>query len=185
MAIRKIARMGNPVLRQKARALSKEEILSPATRQLVSDMLETLHDVGGIGLAAPQVHESVQLALIEFQADNSRYPDMGDQPLLVLFNPKISILDETPQQFWEGCLSVPDLRGLVARPRKIRVEYMNENAEPKAIEAEGFLATVFQHELDHLDGKLYIDKLVSTEKLVFLEEFRKFAASESAAPEAD
>lgn len=176
MAVRAIAKMGNPVLRQKARELTREEILSEPIRALVRDMVETLHAVGGIGLAAPQVEESLRLAIIEIAAGNDRYPSMKEQELLVLFNPKVTVLDAATQEFWEGCLSVPELRGLVARPRKIRVDYLDSEGKPHAIEAEGFLATVFQHELDHLDGTLYVDKLVSTKQLMFLDEFRKFAA---------
>lgn len=182
MAIRKIAKMGHPVLRRVARNLSREEILSAPFQQLIRDMVETMHEYEGLGLAAPQVHESVQLAVIEFQKDNERYPNMGATPLLVLFNPKITILDPSPQEFWEGCLSVPELRGLVARPRKIRVDYLDETATKKEIIAEDFLATVFQHELDHLSGTLFMDKLVDPKKLSFLEEFRKYGKNE---PELD
>jgi peptide deformylase len=156
--------------------LSKEEILSPEIQNLVQDMVDTMHDASGIGLAAPQIYESLAIAVLEFQADNARYPDMGEQSLLVLFNPKITVLDETEQSFWEGCLSVPDIRGLVHRPRKIAVDYLDLEAKPKRIEAEGFLATVFQHELDHLFGRLYIDLVRDTKNIAFLEEFRRFKA---------
>ena len=176
MAIRKIARMGNPVLRKTARPLTREEILSPKMQEFVQDMLDTMHEYGGIGLAAPQVHESIQLALIEFGEESGRYPGMGEQSLLVLFNPVVTVLDSQLQGFWEGCLSVPELRGLVGRPRKIKVDYLDEKAEPKTIEAEGFLATVFQHELDHLDGILYVDKLADPTKLAFTEEFKRYIA---------
>lgn len=136
-------------------------------------MIDTMHEYGGIGLAAPQVHESIQLALIELSGQNERYPNMPEQPLLVLHNPKVTILDAALQEFWEGCLSVPEIRGLVARPRKIRVDYLDQKASPQSIEAEGFLATVFQHELDHLSGILYVDKAMAG-TLSFLEEFRRF-----------
>src|SRR5690349_796931 len=111
MAIRKVARMGHPVLRTPARELTPKEIKSPEIQQLIADMVETMHEYGGVGLAAPQVHEPLQLAIIEFEADSSRYPGMGSQGLSVYINPKITILDETPQGFWEGCLSVPEMRG--------------------------------------------------------------------------
>ena len=174
MAIRKIARMGHPILREQARQLTKEEILSPQIQNLVLDMVDTMRDAAGIGLAAPQIYESLAIATLEFKADNARYPDMGEQELLVLFNPKVTVLDETEQAFWEGCLSVPDLRGLVHRPRKIAVDYLDQEAKPQRIEAEGFLATVFQHELDHLFGRLYIDLVRDTKNLSFLEEFRRY-----------
>lgn len=174
MAIRKVARMGHPVLRQVARDLTLDEIRSPETKRLVQDMIETMHEYGGIGLAAPQIHESIQLAVIEFSDESSRYPDMGAQPLSVFINPKITVLDATEQGFWEGCLSVPELRGLVHRPRKIRVDYLDLDAKWKSLEAEGFLATVFQHELDHLAGKLFIDRLKDTSKLAFSEEYQRY-----------
>jgi peptide deformylase len=174
MAIRKVARMGHPVLGQVARDLTAEEIRSPAIQALVQDMVETMHEYGGIGLAAPQVHESVQLAIIEFSDESARYPDMGSQPLSVFINPRITVLDSTEQAFWEGCLSVPELRGLVHRPRKIRVDYLDLEAKPKSLEAEGFLATVFQHELDHLAGKLFVQRMKDMSKLAFTEEYQRY-----------
>jgi peptide deformylase len=174
MAIRKVARMGHPVLRQVGRELSPKEIKSPEIQRLIEDMAETMHEYGGIGIAAPQVHESLQLALIEFEEDSERYPDMGEQPLMVVINPKITVLDEKEQGFWEGCLSVPELRGLVHRPRKVQIDYLDQNAKPQTIVAEDFLATVFQHELDHLGGKLFVDRIKDTTKLAFLDEYRKY-----------
>jgi peptide deformylase len=170
MAIRKIARMGHPVLREKARELSPSEIGSPEIRRLIDDMIDTMHEYGGIGLAAPQVHEPIQLALIEFEGP-------GSQPLQVFINPKITVLDATEQGYWEGCLSVPELRGLVYRPRKIQVDYLDENGKAQSKVAEGFLATVFQHELDHLAGTLFIDRIRNEPgktPLAFLEEYSKY-----------
>ncbi len=140
-------------------------------------MIETMKEVGGIGLAAPQVHESLQLAIIEFKQDSARYPGMGDQPLTVFINPKITVLDKTEQSFWEGCLSVPELRGLVYRPRKVQVDYLDENGNSKQLVAEDFLATVVQHELDHLAGKLFVDRLRNEPgktPLAFLDEYKKY-----------
>jgi len=174
VAILKVARMGHPVLRQKAREITKKEIGSPELARVIEDMIETMHEYSGIGLAAPQVHHSVQLALIEFEEDNERYPDMGKQALQVLINPKITILDEKEQAYWEGCLSVPEMRGLVHRPRKIRVDYLDQKGAKKHVVAQGFLATVFQHELDHLAGTLYIDKIKDTRNLAFIEEYNRY-----------
>jgi peptide deformylase len=182
MSILKVARMGHPVLRQVARELSVSEIRSNEIKQLIDDMIETMDEYGGIGLAAPQVHESVQLALIGYEDDNERYPDAGSAPLRVLFNPKITVLDPTPQAFWEGCLSVPGLRGLVRRPRKIRVDYLDTQGKPQSISPEGFLATVFQHELDHLAGVLYIDRIdhgVGKSALAFQEEYDRYLVPEA------
>lgn len=176
-SIRKVARMGHPILRQPARDLSLAEIGSKEFAQLIADMVETMKEYGGIGLAAPQIHEPLRLAIIGFSEDSSRYPGMGHLPLTAFINPKITVLDLTPQSYWEGCLSVPGLRGLVSRPRKIRVEYLDQAAQPHEIVAEGFLATVFQHELDHLDGVLYIDRLetrLGGTELAFQEEYQKY-----------
>ncbi len=181
MAILKVARMGHPVLRQKNRLILPDEFGSEELGLLVDNMVETMEEYGGIGLAAPQVHESLQLALIGFDGENDRYPGMGDQDLLIVCNPKITVLDETLQTFWEGCLSVPGLRGKVSRPRKIRVDFQDFDGKKHSIEPEGFLATVFQHELDHLAGVLYIDRIEQgpgKTALAFQEEYDKHLAPE-------
>lgn len=174
MAILKVARLGNPVLRKKGRNLTKEDIHSAKIGRLIDDMIETMREYSGIGLAAPQVHESLQLAIIEFSQKSGRYPDMGKLPLTVLFNPKITVLGKKTQKYWEGCLSIPELRGLVERPSKIRVEYLDRQGKSQKVIAEGFLATVFQHELDHLQGTLYIDRVKDTTRLSFLDEYKRY-----------
>jgi peptide deformylase len=182
MAMRKIARMGHPLLRVPARKLSAAEIRSDEIKRLTSDMIETMKEYGGIGLAGPQVHESLQIAVIGFQQDSERYPQLGSQPLSIFFNPVITVLDKTEQTFWEGCLSIPELRGLVPRPRKIQVDYLDEDAQPRTIIAEDFLATVFQHELDHLAGTLFIDRVRNEPgktQLAFTEEFQKYGPANS------
>src|SRR3990167_3032759 len=150
MAIRKVARMGNPVLRQKARDLTPGEIQNPEVQRLIDDMVETMREYDGVGLAAPQVHEPVRISVVEFE---------GGQGLTVYINPRVTVLDPTEEGLWEGCLSVPGLKGWVTRPGKIRVEYLDRDAKPVTITAEGFLATVLQHEFDHLDGVLYVDRI--------------------------
>jgi peptide deformylase len=174
MAIRKVARLGHPILRQPTRLLSAKEIASPETARLVADMIETMHEYGGVGLAAPQVHEPLRLAVIEVQTDNERYDVDAAQPLLVVFNAKVTVLDPSPHGFWEGCLSVPGLRGYVERPRKVRIDYLDLHAQPRSLVAEDFLATVFQHELDHLDGVLYVDKIKDPTKYAFVEEYQRY-----------
>lgn len=169
--------MGHPVLRKKARDLTQKEIQSVEIKRLIEDMIQTMEEYNGIGLAAPQVYESVQLAIIGFEDDNPRYPDQSGMKLSVFINPKISVLDKKEQGFWEGCLSVPELRGLVYRPRKIRVDYLDQKGEPQSIQAEDFLATVFQHELDHLSGVLYVDRIKNEPGktlLAFTEEYQKY-----------
>lgn len=182
MAIRKIARLGHPVLREKTRELTREDITSPEMKRLVRDMIETMHEYGGVGLAAPQVHESVRLAVIEFDAGNGRYENDDGQPLLVIFNARVKVLDETLSGFWEGCLSVPGMRGYVERPSKIEVNYLDERGKPKTLVADGFLATVFQHELDHLDGVVYVDKITDKTKLAFSEEYGRYHVEEGEEP---
>jgi peptide deformylase len=184
MAIRKIARLGHPVLRKKARDVTREEISSPEMRRLVRDMVETMHEYGGVGLAAPQVHESVRLAIIEYE-DEQRAEEGGEsvsQPLLVIWNARVKVLDEALSGFWEGCLSVPGMRGYVERPSKIEVNYLDERGKPQTLIAQGFLATVFQHELDHLDGLLYVDKISDKTKFAFSEEYGRYHVEEGEVP---
>jgi peptide deformylase len=184
MAIRKIARLGHPVLRQKCRDVTREEISSPEMRRLVRDMVETMHEYGGVGLAAPQVHENVRLAVIEYD-DEQQGQAGAQQPLLVIWNARVKVLDETLSGFWEGCLSVPGMRGFVERPRKIEVNYLDERGKPQNLVAEGFLATVFQHELDHLDGVVYVDKITDKTKFAFSEEYARYHVEEGETPVGD
>ena len=177
MAILKVARMGHPILRQVARQIKPDEFGSDDLVSLVEDMMETMEEYGGIGLAAPQVHESLQLAIIGFDNENQRYPGLAEQEMLVLCNPVITVLDPEVQTFWEGCLSVPGLRGQVSRPRKIRVDFQDLEGKRQSIEPEGFLATVFQHELDHLAGVIYVDRVEQgpgKTQLAFQEEFDRY-----------
>ena len=192
MAIRKVARLGHPVLRAPCRALTRSEIRSPAARRLVADMRETMAEYAGVGLAAPQVHEPVRLAVIEFDPDDAeRDLDQGEgagtgkekgkgkgkaKTSFTVFNPSTTVLDPTPAGNWEGCLSVPGMRGYVERPRRVRVDYLDEAAKPAQVVADGFLATVFQHELDHLDGVLYVDRLADPKLFAFNEEFDRYIA---------
>lgn len=174
MAIRKVARMGHPILRKVARQLSASEIRSAETQRLVQDLVDTMNEYGGIGIAAPQIHESLAVAIIDYQEEGE-----SEQPLTVIFNPKITVLDETEQGFWEGCLSVPEIRGLVYRPRKIQIDYLDLNAKAQKIVAEGFLATVFQHELDHLFGTLFVDRIryePGKSPIAFTEEYQRHLA---------
>ena len=176
MAIRKVARLGHPVLRAPCRELTRSEIRSPATRRLVEDMRETMAEYSGVGLAAPQVHEPVRLAIIEFDPDEAERDLDAGKPSFTVFNPATTVLDSTLSGYWEGCLSVPGMRGYVKRPQRIRVDYLDEEAEPARVVAHGFLATVFQHELDHLDGVLYVDRLADPKLFAFNEEFNRYLA---------
>ena len=174
MAIRRIIRMGHPTLRQVARPVPRKAIGTAPLRRLIDDMVDTLHDYGGIGLAAPQVGEPLRLAIVEIAGDPTRYGDIPAMPLTVFINPEITIMDPETAGNWEGCLSVPGLRGFVERAQHIRVTALNETGARQDLELEGFLATVFQHEFDHLDGRLYIDRLKDPALLVFENEYLRY-----------
>lgn len=171
MTIRKIARMGHPVLGKRAEAIT--DIADPELRRLVEDMVETMIDAHGAGLAAPQVHEGVRLVV--FQAPSNRSdPGLSETeafdhtaPLTVLVNPLVEVLSEDIEGGWEGCLSVPGLRGWVERPAHIR--YRGTGLDGTIIErvAKGFHARVVQHECDHLDGILYPQRMTDLTKLIF------------------
>lgn len=167
MAVREIIRMGHPTLRQVARPLQRTELSSDYVRCLLEDMVDTLHQAGGIGLAAPQVDESVRLAIIEIPGGASRYGEIPPLPLTVFVNPEIEVLEGKTAGYWEGCLSVPGLRGYVERPQQVRINALDLHGDQFGMKLNGFLATVFQHEFDHLDGRLYIDRLKDSSLLVF------------------
>jgi peptide deformylase len=177
MAVRKIIRMGHPTLRQVARPLTGDEIRSDVVDRLIEDMIDTLHDYGGIGLAAPQINESVRLAIIEIPGGPTRYGEIPALPLTVFINPAVEVVDPSRAGYWEGCLSVPGLRGFVERPKHVRVSALDREGNPLDLELKGFLATVFQHEFDHLDGRLYVDHLKDPALLAFDEEFERYLAS--------
>lgn len=171
--IRPICRMGNPVLRENARNLEEADLKTETFRQLLVDLKDSMDHYGGIGIAAPQIGVSLKVALIELEGPN-RYGENSALALTVFVNPEIEILTDETQGFWEGCLSVPGLRGFVERPKKLKVRFLNEKGEKKEILAEGFLATVIQHELDHLFGTLYIDRIKDPTLLSFQDEYEKF-----------
>lgn len=173
---RLICRMGNPILRKMARPVEKSFIKSDGFGQLLTDLKDSMDHYGGIGIAAPQIGIDLQLAIIELMGVN-RYGEEINFPLTTFVNPEITYLTDELQGFWEGCLSVPGLRGYVERPRKIRVNYLDEHAHEKEIFAEGFLATVLQHELDHLAGVLYIDRVKDTKLISYQEEFEQYINS--------
>jgi len=177
MAIRKIAQMGEPVLRGVTRELSADELRSPAVQALIDDMIETMHDADGAGIAAPQVYEAVRLCVMEL-AGNPRYPNLPRLPLTVLVNPVVEALVENPAApadsesvfMYEGCLSVSGVRGRVRRPRKVRVRALDRDGKPFEMLLEGPLASVVQHETDHLHGILFVDR-ADPRTLTFLREY--------------
>lgn len=167
MAILKIAKMGHPVLRKVAEPV--EDPTAPEVLRLVGDMMETLEDIAGAGLAAPQVHVSKRLVMFHVP------PGRGDEetvPFTVLINPEIEFLTDEHELGWEGCLSVPGLRGLVPRPSRIRYAGYGVDGKRFEREAKGFHARVVQHECDHLDGVLYPQRMEDLTRLIFETEFR-------------
>lgn len=174
MAVRRVMRMGHPVLREPAKEVPPSMIGSDRFERLVADMVDTLHDYGGIGLAAPQIGESLRLAIIEIAGGPTRYGDLDSMPLTVFVNPVIEVLDSDVAGYWEGCLSVPGLRGFVERPQHVVIHYTSGSGEQRRLELRGFAATVFQHEFDHLDGKLFVDRISDPSLLVFEEEYVRF-----------
>ncbi len=180
MAIRKIARLGEPILRHRASTIPLETLVSAPFQQLVDDMIETMRDADGAGLAAPQVYEGLRVCVVEVK-ENPRYPGLPPIPLTVFVNPELSTEPgrEAPLPeghavaLYEGCLSVPGLRGLVRRPRKAKVRALDRHGKPFERQWEGVGAAVIQHELDHLDGILFIDRCDST-TLTFLKEYERY-----------
>lgn len=171
--IRDLCRMGHPVLRLKAQEVNRAELKTDEFRQLLIDMRDSMKHYGGIGIAAPQIGVSKQVALIELSGTN-RYGEEMNVPLTTFINPQLEFLTQEEQGYWEGCLSVPGLRGYVERPKKLKVTFMNELGENKEMILEGFPATVIQHELDHLFGILYVDRVKDPKLLSYQEEFEAF-----------
>ena len=168
MSILKVARMGHPVLRRRTPALDPADVGSPAVQQLIDDMFETMNEYAGIGLAAPQVHESLRLFVAGVDD-----PD-GGLPPVVMINPEIEPLGAVEEEDWEGCLSIPDIRGRVPRSVQIRVSSLDRHGMPQRMTAKGFAARVIQHETDHLDGVLFLDRMRSFDSLSFLTEYDRY-----------
>jgi peptide deformylase len=174
MSARRILSMGHPLLREKSRKIKKAEFNSTWLIQLIEDMRETMHAAGGIGLAAPQIGEMVQVAIIEIDDESRRYKNQKSSPFEIFINPKIEYLSDDLWGNWEGCLSVPGLRGYVERPNKVRVEYFDISGKKQEIITDTFMAIVLQHELDHLFGTLYVDRINDTKLLVFEDQLSNF-----------
>ena len=165
--ILKIVQAGDPILRRTGRTLTPEEIKSSPIQQLIESMRDTMRDAPGVGLAAPQIGESLQLAVIEdrteyikdVSADQLKERQRGAIDFHVIINPQISFVNESTAKFFEGCLSVAGFGALVRRALSVRVECLNEQAKPMTIDAHGWYARILQHEIDHLNGTLYIDRM--------------------------
>lgn len=178
--LRKIATLGHPVLREVARLVTREELLSPQMQSFIDDLIETMRDANGAGLAANQIYAPVQICAIEVLPNNPRYPYKPAIPLTVLVNPVITPLTQETFQNFEGCLSVPNLRGRVLRYTEVRVEAIDRLGNPLNIEMRGLSAGTFQHEIDHLNGKVFVDKVVDPTSLCTWEHFERFEKSKFA-----
>jgi len=165
MAILKVARLGHPVLRQPAEPVSAADIRSAPVQQLIDDMIETMHEYDGAGLAANQVHVPRQIAVIEV-AKNPRYPEAPEIPLTVVINPVVTPLAEEMEDGWEGCLSVPDMRGVVPRYTAVRLECLDREGNA--------VARVIQHETDHLNGIVYVDRIRDMRTLSHIAEWQRY-----------
>jgi peptide deformylase len=173
MTLLKIAQVGDPVLRAPTRDLSPEELASPRWQTFIDDLVETMHDANGAGLAANQVFASVRICAIHVRPNNPRYPYKPEIPLTVLVNPTITPLGEETFDNYEGCLSVPDLRGVVPRFKRARVAYLDREGRAHEVEVAGVTAGTYQHEIDHLDGKVFLDRVVDPLSLTTWQNFER------------
>jgi peptide deformylase len=173
VAVRQILHVGNPTLREVARVVTPAEIGSQRVQQLIDDLIDTMRDANGAGIAAPQIGELLRIATIEVN-HNPRYPYKPPIPLTVVINPVVTPLDDELVEINEGCLSVPNLRGNVMRHVNIRVEYVDRNGNHHDEVKRGLTAGTFQHELDHLDGRLFLDRVHDSHSLTTWEQFERF-----------
>ena len=173
MAVREILHIGNPLLRQRSEDVALDQIASPAVQQLIDDLIDTMHAANGAGIAAPQIGQLLRIATIEVSA-NQRYPYKPNIPLTVVINPVIEVLDSEVVDINEGCLSVPNMRGNVLRSVNIGVHYRDRHGNPHDEIKRGLTAGTFQHECDHLDGLLFVDRLIDTRSLTTWEQFEQF-----------
>ena len=173
MAILKIATIGHPVLREVARPLSREELASPETQRFIDDLVETMVDANGAGIAANQVFRPIRVAVICVK-DNPRYPYKPNWPLTILVNPEVTPTTDETFMNYEGCLSVPNLRGEVPRFAGVHVRALDREGKPLDFDVKGLTAGTFQHELDHLDGKLFVDRVTDTRSLATWADFERY-----------
>jgi peptide deformylase len=169
MSILKIARMGHPVLRERAKPLDRSTLRQPLVQKLIDDMVETMFDYHGVGLAAPQVHEGVRIFVGLLEEEPG-----PDSDAVALINPEITPQGTAMVDGWEGCLSIPDIRGMVPRHTEILVKALDRDGKPIELRLKNFAARVAQHETDHLDGVLFFDRMKSMDSLTFLEEYSRY-----------
>lgn len=171
MSILKVARMGHPLLRAKARPLEKAEIRTAAMQKLIDDMIDTMTEYHGVGLAAPQIHEGLRIFVAALDAGDD---DEESSEPIALINPEITVVGSDLVEDWEGCLSIPDIRGRVPRAREIKVRALDRTGARIELSAHDFPARVIQHETDHLDGVLFFDRMKSLASMTFLDEYSRY-----------
>jgi peptide deformylase len=169
MSILKVARMGHPVLREPASPISPADLRHPLTQKLIDDMIDTMHEYHGVGLAAPQVHEGLRLFVGLLDEEPSK-----DSEAIAVINPEIIPGGNEKEEGWEGCLSIPDIRGMVPRFTDVTVRALDRNGKKIELRLKDFAARVAQHETDHLDGVLFFDRMTSMQSLTFLDEYSRF-----------
>jgi peptide deformylase len=180
MSILKVARMGHPVLRAKARPVDKTELKNATVQQFIDSMIDTMYEYSGVGLAAPQVHESLRVFVAMLDADGR-----GEGDAIAFINPEIVPVGDQVVEGWEGCLSIPEVRGRVPRAPHIKVSALDRQGKRFELELKDFSARVVQHETDHLDGVLFLDRMRSFETLTYLEEYSRYHTRQGDDADAD
>jgi peptide deformylase len=174
MSILKVARMGHPVLRAKARPIAPADVKHPALQNLIDDMLDTMAEYHGVGLAAPQIHESLRIFVGVLDVPKPDVKDAPDPEPMAIINPEITPIGSDTVEDWEGCLSIPDIRGRVPRAQEIRLRGFNREGGRIDMTLKDFPARVAQHETDHLDGVLFFDRMRTFDSLTFLDEYSRY-----------
>ncbi|HTP64783.1 MAG TPA: peptide deformylase [Geobacteraceae bacterium] len=173
--LRQIAQLGQPVLREPVRSILNP--LDPAVQALIDDMLATVADANGVGIAAPQVFEPLSLFIVASRP-NPRYPHAPEMAPTAMLNPEMIRASSETEEGWEGCLSIPGIRGLVPRYRRVRVRFLTRAGDIREEEYEGFLARVFQHEFDHINGLVFLDRVVDSRDLVTEKEYQRIVTGQ-------
>lgn len=171
MSILKVARMGHPVLRAKARTVDKSELKNAVLQHFIDSMIDTMFEYSGVGLAAPQVHEGLRVFVAMLDPDGR-----GEGDAVTFVNPEIAAVGDQTVEGWEGCLSIPEIRGRVPRAQHVKVSALDRTGKRFELELKDFSARVVQHEADHLDGVLFLDRMKAFESLTYLEEYSRYHA---------
>jgi peptide deformylase len=173
MSLLKVARMGHPVLRTRAKEIERSDLKKSSMQKLIDDMIDTMHEYHGVGLAGPQIHEALRIFVAAINPADEEPLSPGAEPM-VFINPVIEPIGHEMYEDWEGCLSIPDIRGRVPRARAIKVTALDRSGGKIEVTSQDFPARVIQHETDHLDGILFFDRMRSFETLAFMDEYARY-----------